>query len=157
MSYSEEKLLQFFGQLVGVAIRADVPIALDLLPCFWKSLKGEPLSLEDLRDADCITFQLTQKMISVNINFIFSQNYMWVAHFFPSPSLSVQCFSVEEFEDLLAGLIHNHSHGKEGEEGGAVGGTSSSYQHPQELHFVFHTITGQEIELCPEGHEKKLT
>ena len=67
MSYSEEKLLQFFGQLVGVAIRADVPIALDLLPCFWKSLKGEPLSLEDLKEADCITYHLTEKMLSVSI------------------------------------------------------------------------------------------
>ena len=65
MSYSEEKLLQFFGQLVGVAIRADVPIALDLLPCFWKSLKGEALSLDDLREADCITYNLTQKMLKV--------------------------------------------------------------------------------------------
>ena len=66
MSYSEEKLLQFFGQLVGVAIRADVPIALDLLPSFWKSLKGETLSLADLKEADCITYHLTQKMLSVN-------------------------------------------------------------------------------------------
>ena len=69
MSYSEEKLLQFFGQLVGVAIRADVPIALDLLPCFWKSLKGEPLLLEDLKEADCITYHLTEKVLSVSILF----------------------------------------------------------------------------------------
>ena len=67
MSYSEEKLLQFFGQLLGVAIRADVPIALELLPCFWKSLKGETLSLEDLQDADCITYNLTQKMLQVTL------------------------------------------------------------------------------------------
>ena len=65
MSYSEEKLLQFFGQLLGVAIRADVPIALDLLPCFWKSLKGETLSLDDLREADCITYNLTKRMLKV--------------------------------------------------------------------------------------------
>ena len=65
MAYSEEKLLLFFGQLVGVAIRADVPMTLDLLPCFWKSLKGTPLSLADLRDTDCITYHLTEKMLSV--------------------------------------------------------------------------------------------
>ena len=68
MTYAEEKLLQFFGQLVGVAIRADVPMALDLLPCFWKSLKGQSLSLADLRDADCITFHLTEKMLSVSLS-----------------------------------------------------------------------------------------
>lgn len=52
-------------QLLGVAIRADVPIALDLLPCFWKSLKGEPLTMSDLKEADCVTYNLTQKMLEV--------------------------------------------------------------------------------------------
>ncbi len=72
MTYSEEKLLQFFGQLVGVAIRADVPIALDLLPSFWKSLKGQTLSLADLREADCVTYDLTEKILAVSVIYHFT-------------------------------------------------------------------------------------
>ena len=42
-----------------------MPIALDLLPCFWKCLKGEGLILADLKEADCITYNLTQKILEV--------------------------------------------------------------------------------------------
>ena len=88
MTYSEEKLLQFFGQLLGVAMRADVPIALDLLPCFWKSLKREPLQLSDLREADCLTFSLTGRLL--------------------------ECLSAEEFEEVLAGIQHGRGEDEEG-------------------------------------------
>lgn len=49
-----------------MSLRADVPVALDLLVCFWKSLKGEPLSLVDLKEADSVTYSLTQEIIEVN-------------------------------------------------------------------------------------------
>lgn len=87
MSYGEEKLLQFFGQvnynmklvvlscgysatlfmqLLGVAIRADVPFPLDLLSCFWKSLLGCPLDREeDLREADILTHKLLKNLVEV--------------------------------------------------------------------------------------------
>lgn len=141
MSYSEEKLLQFFGQLVGVAIRADVPIALDLLPCFWKSLKGETLLLDDLREADCITYHLTQKLLAVSPQFSCAHHSILWSH--------TQCSSVEEFDELLAGLTHNHGRGDERD-----GGTST---YPQGLTFVYHTMTGQEAELCSGGRLKQLT
>ncbi len=80
-------------QLLGVSIRADMPIALDLLPCFWKSLKGEILDLSDLREADCITYNLTQKMLEV-----------------------ADC---EELDELLCGLLHGR--GEEAEGGGGSG------------------------------------
>lgn len=44
-----------------------MPISLDLLPSFWKSLKKESLELSDLREADCITYNLTQKMLDVSV------------------------------------------------------------------------------------------
>lgn len=44
-----------------------MPISLDLLPSFWKSLKRESLELSDLREADCITYNLTQKMLDVSV------------------------------------------------------------------------------------------
>ena len=52
-------------QLLGVSIRADVPIALDLLLCFWKSLKGQDLTLDDLKEADHVTYSLTKDIIEV--------------------------------------------------------------------------------------------
>ena len=51
-------------QLLGVAIRADVPITIDFLPCFWKSLRGEALSLLDLKEADVVTYNLSCKILS---------------------------------------------------------------------------------------------
>ena len=44
-----------------------MPISLDLLPSFWKSLREERLELSDLREADCITYNLTQKMLDVSV------------------------------------------------------------------------------------------
>lgn len=46
-------------------MRADVPVAIDLLDCFWKNLRGEELTLEDLKEADTITYTLTKKIIEV--------------------------------------------------------------------------------------------
>lgn len=48
-----------------MVIRADVPIALDLLPCFWKCVKGEILSVEDLKETDYITYSYTKNIIEV--------------------------------------------------------------------------------------------
>ena len=44
MNYGEEKMLQFLGQLLGISLRAAIPLALDLMPAFWRSLLGQPLA-----------------------------------------------------------------------------------------------------------------
>ena len=72
-----------------------MPIALDLLPCFWKSLKGEPLSLTDLKEADYVTYNLTKKIL--------------------------ECISPEEFEELISGL--HHGKGVADEDEGTAGST----------------------------------
>jgi len=59
MTFPIAKMLEYVGQLVGIALRADVPIALDLLPCFWKTLVGDPLVFDDIVVAD----PLASKMI----------------------------------------------------------------------------------------------
>ncbi|XP_053555727.1 probable E3 ubiquitin-protein ligase HECTD4 [Bombina bombina] len=67
ITYPEEQLLHFFGQLLGIAIRADVPLPLDLLPCFWKMLVGEPMDPEtDLYEADILTYNYIKKFENVN-------------------------------------------------------------------------------------------
>ena len=66
LTYAIEKQLEFFGLVLGVAMRADVPLALDVLPCFWKALRGDPITLQDVQEADCVTYNLTEKMLSVS-------------------------------------------------------------------------------------------
>ncbi|XP_031704959.1 probable E3 ubiquitin-protein ligase HECTD4 isoform X2 [Anarrhichthys ocellatus] len=62
VSYAEEQLLHFFGQLLGIAVRADVPLPLDLLGSFWKVLVGESLDPEqDLQEADVLTYNYVKK------------------------------------------------------------------------------------------------
>lgn len=66
ISYAEEQLLHFFGQLLGIAIRADVPLPLDLLGSFWKGLVDEPLDPEqDLQEADILTYNYVKKFENV--------------------------------------------------------------------------------------------
>lgn len=67
ISYAEEQLLHFFGQLLGIAIRADVPLPLDLLGSFWKGLVGDPLDPEqDLQEADVLTYNYVKKFENVS-------------------------------------------------------------------------------------------
>ena len=60
VSCNIEKFLQFFGVIIGISLRSDVPLNLDLLPLFWKALVGEVLSANDLADGDKITCDLWQ-------------------------------------------------------------------------------------------------
>lgn len=63
MTYSEERLLQFLGQLLGVTIRADIPIGLDLLGSFWKCLVKTNLDrVMDLQEADILTYNYIKKI-----------------------------------------------------------------------------------------------
>ena len=65
---------------------------------------------------------------------------------------------MEEFDELLAGLVRNPSQGQEGEVGVAGGVAYPAHQQSQPgVQFVFHTMTGREVELCPEGRQKSLT
>ncbi|XP_010580412.1 PREDICTED: probable E3 ubiquitin-protein ligase HECTD4 isoform X5 [Haliaeetus leucocephalus] len=67
VTYAEEQLFHFFGQLLGIAIRADVPLPLDLLPSFWKTLVGEPLDPDvDLQEADILTYNYVKKFENIN-------------------------------------------------------------------------------------------
>lgn len=66
ITYAEEQLLHFFGQLLGIAIRADVPLPLDLLGSFWKGLVGEALDPEsDFQEADLLTYNYINKFENV--------------------------------------------------------------------------------------------
>lgn len=66
----------------------------------------------------------------------------------PNGNCLVQCSSVEEFDELLGGLMH--SRGEEGED------RAGSYQQ-HSLKFVFHTMDGREEELCSRGSQRDIT
>ncbi|KAL3856755.1 hypothetical protein ACJMK2_011476 [Sinanodonta woodiana] len=63
VTFPEEKLLHFFGQLLGITIRADIPLGLDLMPLFWKSLVSVSLDpVTDLQEADYLTYSYIKKI-----------------------------------------------------------------------------------------------
>ncbi|KAH9492163.1 putative E3 ubiquitin-protein ligase HTD4 [Bulinus truncatus] len=63
MTYSEENLLVFIGQLLGITIRADIPLGLDLLSTVWKLLVGLNLDPSvDLQQADALTYKYIKKV-----------------------------------------------------------------------------------------------
>ncbi|XP_058850690.1 probable E3 ubiquitin-protein ligase HECTD4 isoform X1 [Acipenser ruthenus] len=67
ITYAEEQLLHFLGQLLGIGIRADLPLPLDLLSSFWKVLVGESLDPEaDLHEADVLTHNYIKRVENVN-------------------------------------------------------------------------------------------
>eukprot|EP00096_Caligus_rogercresseyi_P009951 TRINITY_DN3494_c0_g1_i1.p1 TRINITY_DN3494_c0_g1~~TRINITY_DN3494_c0_g1_i1.p1 ORF type:complete len:833 (-),score=117.56 TRINITY_DN3494_c0_g1_i1:112-2610(-) len=66
LSYNNERYLKFFGQLMGMALRAGIPLALSLMPQNWKSLATYNLDEErDLRDFDSSSYNLIVKIQSM--------------------------------------------------------------------------------------------
>jgi hypothetical protein len=62
VSFPVAKMLEFAGQLLGIALRADIPFPLDALPSFWKNLAGTPLTLKDIAEADYATALALEKV-----------------------------------------------------------------------------------------------
>ena len=46
-------------------MRSDIPLALDILPSFWKSILALPLDESDLRDADILTYNYIRRLSEV--------------------------------------------------------------------------------------------
>ena len=47
-----QKLLTHLGQLIGMALRAGIPLPLGLTPHFWKSMSKEEITIQDLEEFD---------------------------------------------------------------------------------------------------------
>ncbi|XP_025090246.1 probable E3 ubiquitin-protein ligase HECTD4 isoform X2 [Pomacea canaliculata] len=63
MTFSEENLLIFLGQLLGITIRADIPLGLDLLTVAWRTLVGlAPDASSDLYEADPLTYSYMKRI-----------------------------------------------------------------------------------------------
>lgn len=57
LTWINERLLQFWGQLIGIALRAGIPFVLDMVPTFWQALLQEDITEKDLRLMDPNLFQ----------------------------------------------------------------------------------------------------
>ncbi|XP_038054835.1 probable E3 ubiquitin-protein ligase HECTD4 isoform X2 [Patiria miniata] len=137
ITFPEEKLLEFFGLLLGIALRADIPLALDLLPSFWKCLVGAPLDPErDLEEADCITYSYLKRLTEVQ--------------------------SEAEFDALCAEVSSHHAPELESPDpdpapGPSTGPSSSQTDTPSHnLTFVYNSLGGAEVELCTEGRTRRV-
>lgn len=59
-------LFLFSFQLLGIALRSDIPLALDLLPSFWKCLLNLPLDPDrDLKESDILTYNYLRRFSEV--------------------------------------------------------------------------------------------
>eukprot|EP00048_Salpingoeca_helianthica_P002631 m.58943 g.58943 ORF g.58943 m.58943 type:complete len:4152 (-) comp12215_c0_seq1:28-12483(-) len=62
---ASETLFEFLGVFMGIAIRADVPLPLDLLPHFWKGIVGLPVTADDLPACDRASADLLQTLAAI--------------------------------------------------------------------------------------------
>ena len=66
VNYGEEKMLQFFGQMLGVSLRAGIPLALNLMPTFWRSLVSDPVvDWSECKELDPVTFNYISSLQSL--------------------------------------------------------------------------------------------
>ncbi len=79
-----EEWLKFFGQLLGMALRAGVPLELPLMPTFWKSLLGIALTDEDLRQFDPVTHKFIADVESALDMDSFLEEHQYPRFVYPS-------------------------------------------------------------------------
>lgn len=66
VSLLDDDLLQFFGKVIGFGLRSGIPLCLDLVPSFWKSLLDKPVDGEDLSAFDPIVSSYLSKIVSIS-------------------------------------------------------------------------------------------
>jgi len=65
VSLLDERLLQFFGKVIGLGLRSGIPLCLDLAPPFWKSLLNMEISSDDLMAFDPIVSSYLSEITSL--------------------------------------------------------------------------------------------
>ncbi|XP_045467504.1 probable E3 ubiquitin-protein ligase HERC1 isoform X2 [Harmonia axyridis] len=66
---------KFLGILFGVAIRTKKPLAIPLAPIIWKLLVGEPVSVEDLEEVDCMYVQSLRSIRDIHMSGVTAENF----------------------------------------------------------------------------------
>jgi len=65
---SQVKMLPFVAKIMGLALRTEHYLALNLSRVIWKRLTGEPIVLEDLKEVDLLWYKTVKKLISIGEN-----------------------------------------------------------------------------------------
>lgn len=58
----------FLGILFGVSIRTKKPLALPIAPMIWKLIVGEPVTVEDLEEVDCMYVQSLRSIRDIHLS-----------------------------------------------------------------------------------------
>uniref|UniRef100_UPI00358EC7DF probable E3 ubiquitin-protein ligase HECTD4 n=1 Tax=Myxine glutinosa TaxID=7769 RepID=UPI00358EC7DF len=130
MTFQEEQLLHTLGLLVGCALRADLPLPLQLLTPTWRAILLEKETNKDqeeidLREADISTYNLLRSIEEVETE--------------------------DELQSLCAGLPFW------GARGNPISQTSTASPLPHFPSFMFPSLTRELVELEPGGAERPLT
>ena len=70
---SKHVLFTFFdfvfivAQLLGIVMRADVPLPFDLTSTFWKSFLNDPLTFDDIKEVDVVLYKYLKAIKEVMI------------------------------------------------------------------------------------------
>ncbi|KAL3277276.1 hypothetical protein HHI36_012626 [Cryptolaemus montrouzieri] len=66
---------KFLGILFGVAIRTKKPLAIPLAPIIWKLVVGEPVTIEDLEEVDCMYVQSLRSIRDIHVSGVTAENF----------------------------------------------------------------------------------
>ncbi|XP_044756783.1 probable E3 ubiquitin-protein ligase HERC1 [Coccinella septempunctata] len=66
---------KFLGILFGVAIRTKKPLAIPLAPIIWKLLVGEPVTIDDLEEVDCMYVQSLRSIRDIHMSGVSAENF----------------------------------------------------------------------------------
>ncbi|KRT81776.1 Regulator of chromosome condensation repeat containing protein, partial [Oryctes borbonicus] len=66
---------KFLGILFGVAMRTKKPLALPIAPIIWKLIVGEPVTIEDLEDVDCMYVQSLRSIRDIHLSGVTESNF----------------------------------------------------------------------------------
>lgn len=66
---------KFLGILFGVAVRTKKPLALPIAPMIWKLVVGEPVTVEDLEDVDCMYVQGIRSVRDIQQSGVREENF----------------------------------------------------------------------------------
>lgn len=73
------RLLNFFnsglGVLFGVAIRTKKPLAIPLAPIIWKLIVGEPVTIEDVEEVDCMYVRHLRNIRDIHTVGVTAENF----------------------------------------------------------------------------------
>lgn len=59
---------KFLGILFGVAVRTKKPLALSFAPFVWKLIVGEPVTIDDLEETDCLYVQSLKGIRDIHLS-----------------------------------------------------------------------------------------